>query len=63
MAGTADDFPTVLGSEDEWGDQLTAFFARTHIMSGDNSGLLALVVNQGRIVTNQEKPVYNVPGV
>lgn len=63
MAGTADDFPDVLGDEDEWGDKLTAFFARTHIMSGDKSGLLALVVNQGQIVTNQDQPVYNVPGV
>jgi len=39
MAGEADDFPTVGGDEDEWGDKLKAFFARTHIMSGDNSGL------------------------
>jgi len=63
MAGTTDDFPTVLGSEDSWGDMLTAFFARTHIMSGDNSGLLALVIFQGGIVTFQGKPIFNVPGV
>ena len=63
MAGIPDDFPTVLGSEDEWGDMLTAFFARTFIMSGDKSGLLAIVCNEGQIVTNQNQPVYNIPGV
>lgn len=63
MAGTADDFPTVGGSEDDWGDMLKAFFDRSFIMSGDKSGLLALVVNQGRIVTNENQPLYNIPGV
>jgi hypothetical protein len=63
MAGTADDFPTVGGDEDDWGNKLTAFHARTHIMSGDNSGLLAIVTNQGQVVTNQGGVVYNVPGV
>ncbi len=63
MAGEADDFPTVGGDEDEWGDKLKAFFARTHIMSGDNSGLLALVVNEGYIVTNEGQPIYNIPGI
>lgn len=63
MAGTTDDFPTVLGNEDEWGDMLTAFFARTHILSGDYSGLLAIVCNEGQVVTNENKVVVNVPGV
>lgn len=63
MAGTADDFPTVGASEDEWGDMLKAFYERCFILSGDNSGILALVVNQGQIVTNQGGPVFNVPGV
>lgn len=63
MAGTADDFPTVSGDEDDWGDKLKEFHKRCFIMSGDNSGLLALVVNEGQIVTNQNQPVYNVPGV
>lgn len=63
MAGTEDDFPTIGGDKDSWGDKLKAFYERCFIMSGDNSGLLALVVNQGGIVTNQGKPIFNVPGV
>lgn len=63
MAGTEDDFPTVMGDEDTWGDMLVAFFSRYCIMSGENSGLLALVVNEGQIVTNQNQPIFNVPGV
>lgn len=63
MAGTVDDWPTVGGDEDDWGNKEKAFIARTHIMSGDKSGLLAIVVNEGRIVTNQNQPVYNIPGV
>ena len=63
MAGANDDFPTVGGDEDDWGNKLTAFFARTHILSGDKSGFLALVVNAGQIVTNQNQPLYNVPGI
>ena len=57
------DFPTVGASEDTWGTELTAFFARTHIMSGAEGGLIANVINQGQFVTNQEQPLYNVPGV
>lgn len=63
MAGVNDDWPTVGGDEDDWGNKQKAFIVRTHIMSGDNSGLLALVVNEGQIVTNQNQPIYNVPGV
>ena len=63
MAGTTDDFPTVGGDEDDWGDKLKAFHERCFIMSGDNSGLLALVIFQGGIVTFQGKPIFNVPGV
>lgn len=63
MAGTTDDFPTVLGDEDSWGDKLTAFFARIFIMSGDKSGLLAIVCNENQVVCNQDQVVVNVPGV
>jgi hypothetical protein len=63
MAGTTDDFPTVLGNEDEWGDMLTAFFARMFIMSGDKSGLFAVVCNQNTVVCNQNQVLANVPGV
>jgi len=63
MAGTEDDFPAVGANEDEWGDMMKAFYARCFIMSGDDSGLLALVVNEGQIVTNQNQPIFNVPGV
>ena len=41
MAGTTDYFPTVGGNEDEWGDMLKAFFARTFIMSG---GIIAQAI-------------------
>lgn len=63
MAGTADDFPTVGGDEDDWGDKLTAFFARSFIMSGDMSGLFAIVCNQNQVVCNQNQVLVNVPGV
>lgn len=63
MAGTADDFPTIRGDEDDWGDKMTAFFARSFIMSGDNSGLFAIVCNEGQLVTNQNKVLVNIPGV
>ena len=63
MAGTTDDFPTVSGSEDTWGDMLKAFFARSFIMSGDKSGLYAIVCNEGRTMTNQNQVLVNVPGV
>lgn len=63
MAGTTDDWPTVGNDEDDWGNKERAFIARTYIMSGDNSGLLALVIFQGGIVTFQGKPIFNVPGV
>lgn len=63
MAGTADDFPTVGGDEDDWGNKLEAFFARTFIMSGDNSGLSATVCNQNQVVCNQNRVLYNTPGV
>ena len=63
MAGTTDDFPTVGGDEDAWGDKLTAFFARSFIMSGDNSGLYAIVCNEDHVVCNQNQVLVNVPGV
>lgn len=63
MAGDSDDFPAVGGDEDEWGDKLTAFFARTFRMSGDKSGLPAIVCNQNQVVCNQNQVVVNVPGV
>jgi len=63
MAGTADDWPTVGEDEDDWGNKERAFIARTHIMSGDKSGLLAIVVNEGQVVTNEGAVVVNVPGI
>jgi len=63
MAGTSDDFPTVGGNENDWGDMLTAFFSRSFIMSGDKSGLLAVVCNEGRICTNTDMVLVNVPGI
>lgn len=62
MAGTTDDFPAVLGNEDEWGNMLLAFFARSFIMSGDKSGLYAIVCNEGHVVTNQNQVLVNIPG-
>lgn len=63
MAGTTDDFPTVLADEDAWGNKLVAFFSRSFIMSGDKSGLFAIVCNEGRVMTNQNQVLVNIPGV
>lgn len=63
MAGTEDDWPEVGGDEDDWGNKQKAFIARSFIMSGDNSGLFAIVCNEGQVVTNEGAVVVNVPGV
>jgi hypothetical protein len=59
------DYPTdgEVTEEDLWGGLLVVFTERTHIMDGINGGLIVNVINQGQFVTNQEQPLYNVPGV
>lgn len=63
MAGASDDFPTIGGDEDDWGNKLEAFFARSFIMSGNKSGLYAIVCNQNQVACNQNQVVVNIPGV